>query len=215
MAIGIVGKKRGMTRIFTETGQSVPVTVIEAGPNRITSLSTVEQHGYRAVQVAYGNKRRNLINKPQAGTLAKAGVESAEGLHEFRLDGNEAGELSTGSEITVDIFKVGQKVDVTGKSIGKGYAGVIKRHNFSGQRNSHGNSRAHRAPGSIGQNQSPGRVFPGKKMAGHMGNVKQTAQNLEIVRVDAERNLVLVKGAVPGAAGGTLVVRPAVKSAGT
>ena len=204
-----------MTRIFTETGQSVPVTVIEADPNRITSLSTVEQHGYRAVQVSYGSKRRDLIDKPLAGILAKAGIESAEGLHEFRLDGKEAGELSTGSEITVDIFKVGQIVDVTGKSIGKGYAGVIKRHNFSGQRNTHGNSRAHRAPGSIGQNQSPGRVFPGKKMAGHMGNVKRTAQNLEVVRIDVERNLVLVKGAVPGAAGGTLIVRPAVKSAGT
>ena len=204
-----------MTRIFTETGRSVPVTVIEADPNRITSLSTVEQHGYRAVQVSYGSKRRNLIDKPLAGILAKAGVESAEGLHEFRLDGKEAGDLSTGSEITVDIFKIGQKVDVTGKSIGKGYAGVIKRHNFSGQRNTHGNSRAHRAPGSIGQNQSPGRVFPGKKMAGHMGNAKRTVQNLEVVRVDVERNLVLVKGAVPGAAGGTLIVRPAVKSAGT
>ena len=204
-----------MTRIFTETGRSVPVTVIEADPNRITSWSTVEQHGYRAVQVSYGSKRRNLIDKPLAGILAKAGVESAEGLHEFRLDGKEAGDLSTGSEITVDIFKIGQKVDVTGKSIGKGYAGVIKRHNFSGQRNTHGNSRAHRAPGSIGQNQSPGRVFPGKKMAGHMGNAKRTAQNLEVVRVDVERNLVLVKGAVPGAAGGTLIVRPAVKSAGT
>ncbi len=213
MTIGIVGKKRGMTRVFTETGQSVPVTVIEANPNRITSLSTVEKHGYSAAQVAYGSKRRNLINKPQAGTLAKAGVESAEGLHEFRLDNDEAGTVTAGSEITVDIFKIGQKVDVTGTTIGKGYAGVIKRHNFSSQRNSHGNSRAHRAPGSIGQNQSPGRVFPGKKMSGHMGNVKQTAQNLEVVRVDADRNLVLVKGSVPGAAGGTLIVRPAVKSA--
>ena len=203
-----------MTRIFTETGQSVPVTVIEASPNRITSLPTVEQHGYRAVQVAYGSKRRKLINKPQAGTLAKAGVESAEGLHEFRLDGNEAGELGMGSEITVDIFKIGQKVDVTGKSIGKGYAGVIKRHNFSGQRNSHGNSP--RPSGSRFDRSEPvtRACFPRKKMPGHMGNVKQTAQNLEVVRVDLERNLVLVKGAVPGAAGGTLVVRPAVKSAG-
>lgn len=214
MAIGIVGKKRGMTRIFTETGQSVPVTVIEAGPNRITSLSTVEERGYSAVQVAYGSKRRNLISKPQAGTLARAGIETAEGLHEFRLDSEAAGAMETGAEITVDIFKAGQKVDVTGTTIGKGYAGVIKRHNFSSQRNSHGNSRAHRAPGSIGQNQSPGRVFPGKKMSGHMGNVKQTAQNLEVVRVDADRNLVLVKGSVPGAAGGTLIVRPAVKSSG-
>ena len=214
MAIGIIGKKRGMTRIFTDSGQSVPVTVIEAGPNRVTSFSTVDKHGYSAVQVAYGSKRRNLIKKPLAGTLAKAGIETAEGLHEFRLDNEEAGELSAGAEITVDIFKAGQKVDVTGTTIGKGYAGVIKRHNFSSQRNSHGNSRAHRAPGSIGQNQSPGRVFPGKKMAGHMGNVKQTAQNLEVVRVDPDRNLVLVKGSVPGAPGGTLVVKAAVKSAG-
>ena len=214
MAIGIIGKKRGMTRIFTDTGRSVPVTVIEAGPNRVTALATVEKHGYRAVQVAYGNKRRNLISKPLAGTLARAGIESAEGLHEFRLDNEAAGELSAGAEITVDIFQAGQKVDVTGTTIGKGYAGVIKRHNFSSQRNSHGNSRAHRAPGSIGQNQSPGRVFPGKKMAGHMGNAQQTAQNLEVVRVDPERNLVLVKGSVPGAPGGTLIVKAAVKSAG-
>ena len=214
MAIGIIGKKRGMTRIFTDTGRSVPVTVIEAGPNRVTALATVDKHGYRAVQVAYGNKRRNLISKPLAGTLARAGVESAEGLHEFRLDNEAAGELSAGAEITVDIFQAGQKVDVTGTTIGKGYAGVIKRHNFSSQRNSHGNSRAHRAPGSIGQNQSPGRVFPGKKMAGHMGNAQQTAQNLEVVRVDPERNLVLVKGSVPGAPGGTLIVKAAVKSAG-
>lgn len=213
MAIGIVGKKRGMTRVFTETGQSVPVTVIEAIPNKVTALANDEGRGYRAVQVAYGSKRRNLINRPLAGTLAAAGVETAEGLHEFRLDGNDAGDLAAGSEIKVDIFQAGQKVDVTGKTIGKGYAGVIKRHNFSSQRNSHGNSRAHRAPGSIGQNQSPGRVFPGKKMAGHMGNAKQTAQNLEVVRVDPGRNLILVKGSVPGSAGGMLVVRPAVKSA--
>ena len=213
MTVGIVGKKRGMTRIFTATGQSVPVTVIEAGPNKITSRTTVERRGYSAVQVAYGSKRPNLINKPQAGILAKAGIGSAAGLHEFRLDNDEFGAVAAGTEITVDIFKVGQKVDVTGTTIGKGYAGVIKRHNFSSQRNSHGNSRAHRAPGSIGQNQSPGRVFPGKKMSGHMGNVKQTAQNLEVVRVDAERNLVLVKGSVPGAAGGTLIIKPAVKSA--
>ena len=214
MAIGIIGKKRGMTRIFTDSGQSIPVSVIEASPNRVTSLATVEKHGYSAVQVAYGSKRRNLMSKPLAGTLARAGIESAEGLHEFRLDNEDAGELSAGAEITVDIFKAGQKVDVTGTTIGKGYAGVIKRHNFSSQRNSHGNSRAHRAPGSIGQNQSPGRVFPGKKMAGHMGNAKQTAQNLEVVRVDTDRNLVLVKGSVPGAPGGTLIVKAAVKSAG-
>ena len=212
MAIGIVGKKRGMSRVFTDAGRSVPVTVIEAVPNRVTALATDEQRGYRAVQVAYGSKRRNLIKKPLAGTLARAGVEAAEGLHEFRLDGNGFGDLAAGSEITVSIFEAGQKVDVSGKTIGKGFAGAIKRHNFSSQRNTHGNSRAHRAPGSIGQNQSPGRVFPGKKMAGHMGNVTQTAQNLEVVRVDADRNLVLVKGSVPGAAGGTLIIRPASKS---
>ena len=212
MAIGIIGKKRGMSRVFTEDGRSVPVTVIEAVPNRVTALATDEQRGYRALQVAYGSKRRNLISKPLAGTLAKAGVETAEGLHEFRLNGDEGGELAAGAEITVSIFASGQKVDVSGKTIGKGYAGVIKRHNFSSQRNSHGNSRAHRAPGSIGQNQSPGRVFPGKKMAGHMGNATRTAQNLEVIRVDAERNLVLVKGSVPGAAGGTLIIRPALKS---
>ena len=212
MAIGIVGKKRGMSRVFTDTGQSVPVTVIEAVPNRVTALATAEQRGYCAVQVAYGSKRRNLISRPLAGTLARVGVEAAEGLHEFRLNDNKFGELAAGSEITVSIFAAGQKVDVSGKTIGKGFAGAIKRHNFSGQRNSHGNSRAHRAPGSIGQNQSPGRVFRGKKMAGHMGNVTQTAQNLEVIKVDTDRNLVLVKGSVPGAAGGTLIIRPALKS---
>ncbi len=214
MTIGIVGKKRGMTRIFTEEGHSVPVTVIEASPNRITALTDDNRNGYRAIQVAYGSKRRSLIKKPQAGTLARAGIESAEGLHEFRLDKNEGGELSAGEEIKVDIFAAGQKVDVTGTTIGKGYAGVIKRHNFSGQRNSHGNSRAHRAPGSIGQNQSPGRVFPGKKMSGHMGDVKQTIQNLEVIKVDTDRNLVLVRGAVPGAAGGKVIVNPAIKTRG-
>ena len=214
MTIGIVGKKRGMTRIFTEEGHSVPVTVIEASPNRITALTDDNRNGYRAIQVAYGSKRRSLIKKPQAGTLARAGIESAEGLHEFRLDKNEGGELSAGEEIKVDIFTAGQKVDVTGTTIGKGYAGVIKRHNFSGQRNSHGNSRAHRAPGSIGQNQSPGRVFRGKKMSGHMGDVKQTTQNLEVIKVDTDRNLVLVRGAVPGAAGGKVIVNPAIKTRG-
>lgn len=214
MTIGIVGKKRGMTRIFTEDGHSVPVTVIEASPNRITALTDVNRNGYRAIQVAYGSKRRSLISKPKAGALARAGIESAEGLHEFRLDNDEGGELSAGGEIKVDIFAAGQKVDVTGTTIGKGYAGVIKRHNFSGQRNSHGNSRAHRAPGSIGQNQSPGRVFPGKKMSGHMGDVKQTTQNLEVIKVDTDRNLVLVRGAVPGAAGGKVIVKPAIKAGG-
>ena len=212
MTIGIVGKKLGMTRVFTEEGRSIPVTAIEAIPNRVTGLLEPQRDGYRAVQVAYGDKRRKLIKKPQAGTLAKAQIDTAEGLREFRLEKDESGELALGAAIKVDIFSTGQKVDVTGVTIGKGFAGVIKRHNFSSQRNSHGNSRAHRAPGSIGQNQTPGRVFPGKKMAGRMGGVKQTVQNLEIVRVDTERNLMLVKGAVPGARGGRVIVRPAVKA---
>lgn len=212
MTIGIVGKKLGMTRVFTEEGRSIPVTAIEATPNRVTGLLEPQRDGYRAVQMAYGVKRRKLIKKPQAGTLAKAQVDTAEGLREFRLEEGEGSELALGAAIKVDIFSTGQKVDVTGVTIGKGFAGVIKRHNFSSQRNSHGNSRAHRAPGSIGQNQTPGRVFPGKKMAGRMGGVKQTVQNLEIIRVDTDRNLMLVKGAVPGARGGRVIVRPAVKA---
>lgn len=212
MTIGIVGKKVGMTRVFTEEGRSIPVTAIEATPNRVTGLLEPQRDSYRAVQVAYGGKRRKLIKKPQAGTLAKAQVDTAEGLREFRLEEDEGGELALGAAIKVDIFSTGQKVDVTGVTIGKGFAGVIKRHNFSSQRNSHGNSRAHRAPGSIGQNQTPGRVFPGKKMAGRMGGVKQTVQNLEIIKVDPGRNLMLVKGAVPGAKGGRVIVRPAVKA---
>ena len=212
MTIGIVGRKRGMTRIFTEEGHSVPVTVIEAQPNRIANLTDVDKNGYRAVQLAWGEKRKNLINKPRAGTLSKSEIDSAEGLTEFRLNDGEGEDLEQGSEIKVDIFEDGQIVDVTGTSIGKGYAGAIKRHNFRHQRNSHGNSISHRAPGSIGQCQTPGRVFKGKKMAGHMGNVRRTCQNLQIVRVDAERNLLLVKGAVPGAKGGKVIVQPAVKA---
>jgi large subunit ribosomal protein L3 len=212
MTIGIVGRKRGMTRIFKEDGASIPVTVIEATPNKVTNLAEIDNRGYRSVQVAWGEKRRNLINKASAGNLAKAGVESARGLIEFRLDKNESIDLSQGSEIKVDIFKDGQKVDVTGTTIGKGFAGVIKRHNFSHQRNSHGNSLSHRAPGSIGQNQSPGRVFKGKKMAGQMGTVQRTAQNLEIVKVDAQRNLLLIRGAVPGAKGGKVVIKPSLKA---
>ncbi len=212
MTIGIVGRKRGMTRIFTEEGRSVPVTVVEASVNKVTRLINPKADGYRAVQVAWGSKRRNLINKPLSGVLSKADMESAAGIVEFRLNDGEGDELTSGAEIKVDIFAVGQKVDVTGSSIGKGYAGVIKRHHFSGQRNSHGNSLAHRAPGSIGQCQTPGRVFKGKKMAGHMGNAKRTVQNLEIVRVDAERSLLLIKGAVPGSKGGKVIVKPAVKA---
>ena len=212
MALGIIGKKRGMTRIFTEDGSSIPVTVIEASPNKVTDLAEMESRGYKAVQVAWGDKRRNLINKASAGILSKAGVESARGLFEFRLSEDDTHELQMGSEIKVDIFSDGQKVDVTGTSIGKGFAGVIKRHNFSHQRNTHGNSLSHRAPGSIGQNQTPGRVFKGKKMAGHMGDKQRTIQNLEIIKVDVDRNLLLIKGAVPGSKGGSVVVKPAVKA---
>ncbi|MFQ5659569.1 MAG: 50S ribosomal protein L3 [Gammaproteobacteria bacterium] len=212
MAIGIVGRKRGMTRVFTEEGRSIPVTVIEATPNRVTQLTTPDAHGYRAIQVAWGTKRRNLINKPAAGVLSRAEIESAAGLIEFRLGNDEGNDIAAGAEIKVDIFATGQKVDISGTTIGKGYAGVIKRHNFSSQRNTHGNSLAHRAPGSIGQCQTPGRVFKGKKMAGQHGNVRRTAQSLEIVRVDTDRHLLLIKGAVPGPRGGRVIVKRSVKS---
>jgi large subunit ribosomal protein L3 len=214
MTIGIVGRKRGMSRVFTEEGNSIPVTVIEATPNRVTRLINPDHDGYRAVQVAWGSKRRNLINKPAAGILSQSSVESGEGLVEFRLLEGEHESYAPGAEIKVDIFKPGQKVDVMGTTIGKGFAGAIKRHNFRHQRNSHGNSLSHRAPGSIGQNQSPGRVFKGKRMAGHMGNVNRTSQNLEIVSVDSDRNLLLVKGAVPGARGARVIVKSAVKAQG-
>ncbi len=210
MGIGIVGRKCGMTRVFTEDGVSVPVTVIEATPNRVTQVKTEETDGYRAVQVTTGTRRPSRVNKPAAGHFAKAGVEAGRGLWEFRLDGE--GDFEVGGEIKVDIFEVGQKVDVTGISKGKGFAGTVKRHNFSTQDASHGNSLSHRVPGSIGQNQTPGRVFKGKKMAGHLGNVRRTVQNLEVVRVDAERNLLLVRGAVPGSEGGDVIVRPSVKA---
>ena len=212
MTIGIVGKKVGMTRVFTDDGASLPVTVIEAEPNRITQMKSVEADGYRAVQVTTGARRASRVTKPMAGHFAKAGVEAGRGLWEFRLGEGEGEELAAGSEIKVDIFADGQKVDVCGTSIGKGFAGGVKRHNFHMQDATHGNSLSHRAPGSIGQNQTPGRVFKGKKMAGHMGDEKTTTQNLEVVRVDAERNLILVKGAVPGAKGGSVIVRPAVKA---
>lgn len=212
MTIGIVGRKVGMTRIFTEDGDSLPVTVIEVEPNRITQLKTLETDGYRAVQVTTGTRRASRVTKPMAGHFAKAGVEAGRGLWEFRLNDGEGEDLAAGGEIKVDIFEQGQKVDVQGTSIGKGYAGVIKRYNFRTQDATHGNSLSHRAPGSIGQNQTPGRVFPGKKMAGHMGAKNRTTQNLEVVRVDAERNLLLVRGAVPGSKGGDVVVRPAAKT---
>ena len=212
MTMGIVGRKCGMTRVFTDEGVSIPVTVIEAQPNRITQLKTVESDGYRALQVTAGSRKSSHVSKPQAGHLAKAKVEAGDMVMEFRLDDGDESEHELGSEIKVESFEEGQKVDVIGTSIGKGFAGVIKRHNFSMQDATHGNSLAHRAPGSIGQNQTPGRVFKGKKMAGHMGNVRRTMQNLVVVRVDAERNLLLIKGAVPGHAGGKVIVRPAVKS---
>jgi large subunit ribosomal protein L3 len=212
MTMGIVGRKCGMTRVFTDEGVSIPVTVIEAQPNRITQVKTVESDGYRALQVTAGSRKPSHVSKPQAGHLAKAKVEAGDMVMEFRLDDADEGEYELGSEVKVESFEEGQKVDVIGTSIGKGFAGVIKRHNFSMQDATHGNSLAHRAPGSIGQNQTPGRVFKGKKMAGHMGNVRRTMQNLVVVRVDTERNLLLIKGAVPGHAGGKVFVRPAVKS---
>ena len=212
MAIGLVGRKVGMTRIFTEDGTSIPVTVIEATPNRVTQLRTDETDGYRALQVTAGTKKANRVNKASAGHFAKAGVEAGRGLWEFRLEDNEGADIEVGSEITVEIFNDTKKIDVTGTSKGKGFAGAIKRWNFSSQRMTHGNSLSHRAPGSIGQNQSPGKVFKGKKMAGQMGNERVTTQSLELVRVDAERNLLLIKGAVPGATGGDVIVKPAVKA---
>ena len=212
MAIGLVGRKLGMTRIFTEDGVSIPVTVIEATPNRVTQLRTEETDGYRALQITAGDKKASRVNKAEAGHFAKAGVEAGSGLWEFRLDGNEGEGIEVGSEITVELFNDVTKVDVAGTSKGKGFQGAIKRWNFSSQRMTHGNSLSHRAPGSIGQNQSPGKVFKGKKMAGQMGNKRVTTMSLELVRVDVENNLLLIKGAVPGATGGNVIIRPAVKA---
>lgn len=212
MAIGIVGRKCGMTRVFTEGGASVPVTVVEAAPNRITQIKSLETDGYRAVQVTAGTRRPSRVTKPAAGHFAKAGVEAGRGLWEFRLRDGEGEDLQVGGEIKVDVFEVGQKVDVTGTSKGKGFAGTIKRHRFAAHDATHGNSLSHRTPGSIGMRQTPGRVFKGKPMAGHMGDVRRTEQNLEIVRIDVERNLILIRGAVPGAPGGDVLVRPSVKT---
>ena len=212
MTMGIVGRKCGMTRVFTEDGVSIPVTVIEAQPNRITQVKTVENDGYRALQVTAGSRKPSRVTKPRAGHFAAAKVEAGDLMTEFRLDDTDDGEFESGGELKVDLFQEGQMVDVIGTSIGKGFAGAIKRHNFSMQDATHGNSLAHRAPGSIGQNQTPGRVFKGKKMAGHMGNVRRTVQNLVVVRVDAERNLLLIRGAVPGHKGGKVIVRPAIKA---
>ena len=212
MTMGVVGRKAGMTRIFTEDGAYIPVTVIEVTPNRVTQVKTADNDGYRAVQVTCGTRRPSRVIRPMVGHFTKAGVEAGRGLWESRLADGEGMDLAIGQEVRVDLFQAGQKVDVTGTTQGKGFAGVIKRHHFSAQDATHGNSLSHRAPGSIGQRQTPGRVMKGKRMAGHLGNVRRTAQTLEVVRVDAERNLLLVKGAVPGPKGGDLVVRPATKA---
>ena len=211
MTIGLVGRKVGMTRIFTDEGDTLPVTVLDVSDNRITQIKTPDSDGYAAVQVAFGKRRASRVVKPLAGHLAKAAVEAGHTLREFRAKPEELAALKVGAKIGVELFKVGQKVDVSGVSIGKGYAGVIKRHNFSSNRASHGNSISHNRPGSTGQNQDPGRVFPGKRMAGHLGNVRRTVQNLVVVRVDSERQLLLVRGAVPGSRGRDVIVRPAVK----
>ena len=213
MTIGLIGRKAGMTRVFTDAGESIPVTVIEALPNRVTQVKTVGDGGYRAVQVAFGERKASRLTRPLAGHYAKAKVVPGEALVEFRLAEGEGADLAPGAELRVDMFAAGQIVDVSGTTIGKGYAGTMKRHNFAGGPASHGASVFHRAPGSIGQRQTPGRVFPGKRMSGHMGDVRRTTENLKIVEVDAARNLLLVRGAVPGAAGGRVVVRPSVKAA--
>ena len=213
MSIGLVGKKCGMTRIFTEAGESIPVTLIEASPNRITQVKTVESDGYSAVQVAVGKKRASLVNKALAGHYAKAKVEAGRGLWEFRVDAKDLGKYQVGGELKADeVFKAGQIVDVAGVTKGKGFQGTIKRWNFTMGDATHGNSLSHRAPGSIGQRQTPGRVFPGKKMSGHMGAENQSAMNLEVVKIDSEKHLIAVRGSVPGAPGGNVVIRPAAKA---
>lgn len=212
MALGLIGRKRGMTRVYTETGDAVPVTVVEVEPNRVLRVKTAETDGYRAVQVTTGTKHRNRITKPEGGEFAKASVDTGRGLWEFRLAESEGGELATGAELKADLFEAGALVDVTGITIGKGFAGTIKRHNFSMGDATHGNSLSHRAPGSIGQRQTPGRVIKGKRMSGHMGAKQRTQQRLQVVRVDVERNLLLIKGAVPGARGGDVLIKPSVKA---
>ncbi len=214
MTVGLVGRKSGMTRVFTEDGVSVPVTVVEITPNRVTQIKELETDGYRAIQVTAGRRKASKVSKPEAGHFAKAGVPAGEGLWEFRLDNSDE-TFEVGSELTIERFEQGQKVDVAGRSKGKGFQGVVKRWNFRTQDATHGNSLSHRAPGSIGQCQTPGRVFRGKKMSGHMGDERVTTQGLEVVRVDMERNLLLIKGAVPGAPGGEVIVCPTVKAAGT
>ena len=210
--LGLVGRKVGMTRIFTEDGESIPVTVLEVAGNRVTQVKTEETDGYNAIQVAFGSKKPSRVSKPLSGHYAKAGVEAGEMLKEIHIDADKLADLKVGTTLSVEMFTVGQKVDVTGITIGKGFAGAIKRHHFSSNRASHGNSVTTRAPGSIGNRQDPGRVFPGKRMAGHLGDVQRTTQNLVVARVDVERQLLLVRGAVPGAKGGKVIVRPAVKA---
>jgi large subunit ribosomal protein L3 len=212
MSLGLVGRKVGMMRIFTDDGDAVPVTVLDVSNNRVAQIKTVESDGYSAVQIAYGERRATRVTKPVAGHFAKAGVQAGSDLREFRVAADKLGDLKPGAVLPVGMFAAGQKVDVAGTSIGKGFTGTIKRHNFNSGRASHGNSRSHNVPGSIGMAQDPGRVFPGKRMSGHMGDVSKTIQNLEIARVDAERGLLLVRGAVPGAKGGAVVVTPAVKT---
>ena len=211
MTIGVVGKQAGMMRVFTEDGGSIPVSVIEVASNRITQIKTKETDGYQAIQITTGAKKASHVNKPMAGHYAKAGVEAGRGLWEFRVNDDEAAELAVGGEISLEMFEVGQKIDVVGRTIGKGFQGGIKRHNFTMQDATHGNSISHRSNGSIGMCQTPGRVIKGKKMSGHMGNVQRTIQNLEVVKVDLERGLLLVKGSVPGAKGSDVVIKPAVK----
>ena len=211
--LGLVGRKAGMTRVFTDAGETVPVTVIEALPNRVTQVRTPETDGYHGLQVAYGTRKASHLNKAQTGHYAKVKVAPGAGLHEFRLADAQGADLQPGAELKVDFFSAGQIVDVTGTTTGKGFAGTMKRHNFGGLPATHGVSVSHRSPGSIGQRQTPGRVFPGKRMSGHMGSVRRTIENLQVVRVDAERNLLLIRGAVPGAPGGRVIVRPSVKAA--
>ena len=212
MAIGLIGRKIGMTRIFTENGDSLPVTVIDVSNNRVTQLKRSDTNGYSAVQLTFGKKRASRVNKSIAGHFSKAGVEAGSIVKEFRVTSNEdINELQKGAAVTCGIFKVGQKVDVSGTTIGKGYAGTIKLHHFSSNRASHGNSKAHNKPGSIGMAQDPGRVFPGKRMSGHMGNVRRTVQNIEILRIDEARSLLLLKGAIPGSKGGNVIVRSSIK----
>lgn len=212
MGLGLIGRKAGMTRIFSETGDSLPVTVVDVSENRIAQIKTDAVDGYSAVQIAFGRRRSSRVNKPAAGHFSKAGIEAGQILKEFRLSNVELAQYKIGADIKPDIFAVGQKVDVSGYSIGKGYAGVIKRHHFASNRASHGNSKAHRKPGSTGMAQDPGRVFPGKRMSGHLGNEKCTTQNLVILKIDVERNLLLIKGSIPGSKGGSVLIKHSVKN---